>query len=284
MDINSSDSLAKAFDGAGIPYGRTAKGAPSFTKQFLADLNTPITNCINDIRKLAKLRGTFVESYILDSHVNGKVYCQFHPLRGDEGGTRSGRFSSSTPNLQNIPSRDEELAPLIRGLFIPDPGHQQWRKYDYSQIEYRFLIHFAQGPGANDVRRLFNENPDTDYHEMALDLVAPEAGWDISTKELRKHHRKPVKNINFGLIYGMGVDKLSADLGLTRAQGKALFAAYHMDVKAIAALTSTGSTASRWRPAPSPTCRATISTITERWRRTQPPSSDCSPGRACVWR
>ena len=230
VDINSSDSLAKAFDGAGIAYGRTAKGAPSFTKQFLADLNTPITNCINDIRKLAKLRGTFVESYILDSHVKGKVYCQFHPMRGDEGGTRSGRFSSSTPNLQNVPSRDEELAPLIRGLFVPDPGHLQWRKYDYSQIEYRFLIHFAQGPGANDVRRLFNENPDTDYHEMALDLVAPEAGWDISTKELRKQHRKPVKNINFGLIYGMGVDKLSADLGLTRAQGKALFAAYHKGV------------------------------------------------------
>lgn len=230
VDINSSDSLAKAFDGAGIPYGRTAKGAPSFTKQFLAELNTPITNCINDIRKLAKLRGTFVESYILDSHVNGKVYCQFHPMRGDDGGTRSGRFSSSTPNLQNIPSRDEELAPLIRGLFIPDPGHQQWRKYDYSQIEYRFLIHFAQGPGANDVRRLFNENPDTDYHEMALDLVAPEAGWDISTKELRKQHRKPVKSINFGLIYGMGVDTLAANLGLTKAQGKALFAAYHKGV------------------------------------------------------
>ena len=230
VDINSSDSLAKAFDGAGIPYGRTPKGSPSFTKQFLADLNTPITNSINEIRKLAKLRGTFVESYILNSHINGKVFCQFHPLRGDEGGTRSGRFSSSTPNLQNIPSRDEELAPLIRGLFIPDVGHQQWRKYDYSQIEYRFLIHFAQGPGANEVRRLFNENPDTDYHEMALDLVAPEAGWDISTKELRKQQRKPVKSINFGLIYGMGVDKLSADLGLTRAQGKALFAAYHKGV------------------------------------------------------
>ena len=230
VDINSSDSLAKAFDASGITYGRTAKGAPSFTKAFLAGLNTPLTNCINEIRKLAKLRGTFVESYILDSHINGKVYCQFHPMRGDEGGTRSGRFSSSTPNLQNIPSRDEELAPLIRGLFIPDADHAQWRKYDYSQIEYRFLIHFAVGPGSAEVRKHFNEFPDTDYHEMALDLVAPEAGWDISTKEFRKQHRKPVKNINFGLIYGMGVDKLSADLGLTRAQGKALFAAYHKGV------------------------------------------------------
>lgn len=230
VDINSADSLARAFDSAGIGYNKTGTGRPSFTKAFLADLNTPLTKHINEIRKLAKLRGTFVESYILNSHVNGKVYCQFHPMRSDEGGTRSGRYSSSTPNLQNIPSRDEELAPMIRGLFVPDVGHKQWRKYDYSQIEYRFLIHFAQGPGSDEVRRLFNENPDTDYHEMALDLVAPQAGWDISTPLLRKQHRKPVKNINFGLIYGMGVDKLSADLGLTRVQGKALFAAYHKGV------------------------------------------------------
>ena len=230
VDINSSGSLARAFDGLGLAYSKTAKGSPSFTKAFLGEVQHPLGASIREIRKLAKLRGTFIESYLLNSHRDGKVFCQFHPMRGDEGGTRSGRFSSSTPNLQNIPARDDELAPMIRGLFIPDPGHQQWRKYDYSQIEYRFLIHFAMGPGSEDVRRHFNEHPDTDYHEMALDLVAPEAGWDISSKELRKKHRRPIKNINFGLIYGMGVDKLSADLGLTQAEGKKLFAAYHRGV------------------------------------------------------
>ena len=230
VDINSAASLAKAFDIVGMPYGRTDKGAPSFTKKFLENVNHPIGESIRDIRKYEKLRGTFIESYILDSHINGMVYCQFHPLRGDEGGTRSGRLSSSDPNLQNIPARDEELAPLIRGLFIPDEDSWLWRKYDYSQIEYRFLIHFAVGPGSDQVRQRFRDNPDTDYHEMALDLVAPQAGWDISTKELRKARRRPIKNINFGLIYGMGVDKLSSDLGLTRAQGKELFAAYHKGV------------------------------------------------------
>lgn len=230
VDINSADSLSRAFDTVGLGYGRTAKGKPSFTKAFLEGLRHPLGDHIREIRKCDKLRGTFVESYILDSHINGMVYGQFHPLRSDEGGTRSGRFSSSTPNLQNIPARDDELAPLIRGLFIPDEGHAAWRKYDYSQIEYRFLIHFARGPGSDEVRAHFNANPDTDYHEMALDLVAPEAGWDISTKELRKQHRRPIKNINFGLIYGMGVDKLAGDLGLTKQEGKALFAAYHKGV------------------------------------------------------
>lgn len=230
VDINSSVSLANAFDNLGIPYLTTAKGNPSFTKAFLAGVQHPIANHISEIRKNEKLRSTFVESYILDNHVNGMVYGQFHPLRGDDGGTRSGRFSSSTPNLQNIPSRDEELAPLVRGLFIPDEGHAAWRKYDYSQIEYRFLIHFAVGPGSLEAVRLFNQNPDTDYHEYALDLVAPEAGWEIHTPELRKAKRKPVKNINFGLIFGMGIAKLALDLGISKKQAEALFAAYHRGV------------------------------------------------------
>lgn len=230
VDINSGPSLVKAFDNLGLSYGKTAKGNPSFTKKLLGEVKHPIAECIAEIRKLEKLRGTFIESYILNSHVGGKVYCQFHPLRGDDTGTRSGRFSSSNPNLQNIPSRVDDLAPLVRGLFVPDSGHVAWRKYDYSQIEYRFLIHYACGPGSEEVRAHFRKNPDTDYHEMALDQVGPEAGWDISTKEERKRWRRPIKNINFGLIYGMGKDKLTFDLGLTKEAGKALFAAYHRGV------------------------------------------------------
>lgn len=230
VNVNAGDSLAKAFDAVGLPYGKTKTGKPSFTKEFLDSVEHPVADAVKNIRKYDKLRGTFIESYILNSNINGKVYGQFHPLRGDSNGTRSGRFASSTPNLQNLPSRDEELAPLVRGVFVPDSGHERWVKIDYSQIEYRFMIHFALGPGSEEARQHFNAVPDTDYHEMTLDLVAPAAGWDISTKELRKRHRKPIKNINFGLIYGMGVDKLSRSLGLTKAEGKDLFSAYHKGV------------------------------------------------------
>jgi len=219
VDINSAETLARAFDKVGLSYNKTAKGKPSFTKDFLKAVQHPVADHIREIRKLAKLRGTFVESYILNSHVNGRVFGQFHPLRGDEGGTRSGRFSSSTPNLQNLPSRDDELAPLVRGLFIPDPGHEQWRKYDYSQIEYRFLAHFAVGPMSDEIRRIFNADPNTDYHVMTQELVHRQTGQLLD--------RKPIKNINFGLIYGMGVDKLAGGLGLSVKAGKELFAAYH---------------------------------------------------------
>jgi DNA polymerase I-like protein with 3'-5' exonuclease and polymerase domains len=230
VNTNAAESISQAFDQVGIKYGKTATGKPSFTKDFLAGIEHPLAETILEIRKCTKLRDTFIQSYIIDSAVNGKVYGQFHPLRGDSSGTRSGRLSSSTPNLQNLPARDEELAPLIRGIFIPDPGHENWVQVDYSQIEYRFLVHYALGAGSDKAREQYVRDPDTDYHEWALDMVAPIAGWDISQKEERKRRRKPIKNINFGLVYGMGVPKLTRSLGLSAKEGKDLFAAYHHGV------------------------------------------------------
>ncbi len=218
VNVNAGDSLKKVFDSQGLQYPTTAKGNASFTKQFLEGLEHPVGNMIREIRSHQKLRSTFVESYILDSHVNGKVYGQFHPLRGEGGGTRSGRYSSSTPNLQNIPSRDPVLAPMIRGLFIPDVGHRAWRKYDYSQIEYRFMIHFAVGMAGDRARKMFNDNPDLDYHDFAQDLVHSKLGIMIP--------RKSIKGINFGLIYGMGQAKLGAGLGLSKKESKDLFESY----------------------------------------------------------
>lgn len=230
IDVYAADSIARAFDKFNVPYPRTATGKPSFRKQFLESVTHPIADMIKDVRRLEKLGGTFVQSYILDSNIRGMLYGEFHLLRNDSSGTRSGRLSSSNPNLQNIPARDEEIAPLIRGLYIPDEGHARWRRYDYSQIEYRGLVHFAVGPGSEEARARYNNDPDTDYHEMTLDLMAPKAGWDVSTPALRKKHRKPIKGINFGLIYGMGVPALAAQIGVSVHEGRKLFKAYHAAV------------------------------------------------------
>lgn len=227
VNVNAGDSLAKAFDKLGIPTVKSGKSnKASFRKEWLEAHEHPLAKLIVEERKLAKLKSTFVDSYILNSHVNGKVYCSFHQLNSEGGGTRSGRYASSNPNLQNIPSRDEELAPLIRGMFIPDEGHKYWRKYDYSQIEYRLLVHYAIGEGSDEIRARFNEDPTIDYHELALDLVGPVAGWDITTPAGRKTWRKPVKTVNFGLIYGMGVDTLAMRLGISRKEAKALMDVY----------------------------------------------------------
>lgn len=101
--------------------------------------------------------------------------------------------SSSNPNLQNIPARDEILAPLIRGIFIPEDG-ERWAKADYSQVEYRLLTHFAIGQGAEDARRRYNEDPETDFHKYVA------LGMGIDPEDSFK--RKRVKNINFAGVYG----------------------------------------------------------------------------------
>jgi len=136
-----------------------------------------------------------------------------------KGGTRSGRFSSDSPNLQNIPTRSD-LGKLIRRCFA-DP-YRPWRKYDYSQIEYRFLVHFAVGHGSDEIRRVYAENPDTDYHQITHDLIFDITGVDLI--------RAFTKNINFGLIYGEGEDKLGRELGVTASKAKEMFAAYHKAV------------------------------------------------------
>jgi len=222
INVDSAIDLSILFDKLDLPYATTEKGNPSFRKEFVAGIDHEVGDLIREIKKCRILKGTFVDNYILDSHIDGKLYGQFHQLRSEGGGTRSGRFSSSNPNLQNIPSNDPELAPLIRGLFIPDDGHTAWRKYDYSQIEYRLLIHDAVGRAGDDIRAYFKANPDTDYHVYAQDTVEAATGIRID--------RKPIKNINFGLIYGMGVSKLSAGLGMSEKEGKALMRAYFKGV------------------------------------------------------
>lgn len=227
VNVNAGESLARAFDKLGLDYPRTKptannpKGNPSFVKEFLSHHSHPMPKLITEIRGLAKLRGTFVEGYLLDANVNGKVYGSFHPLSGTDGGARTGRFSSSTPNLQNIPSRTSN-GKLIRQAFIPDAGHSHWEKWDYSQIEYRFLAHFAVGPGSDDIRAKYIADPHTDYHNSTAQLIKSKTGVELI--------RSYVKNINFGLAYGMGIDKLANDLGVSVEKAKELSAAYHEGV------------------------------------------------------
>jgi DNA polymerase I-like protein with 3'-5' exonuclease and polymerase domains len=227
INVNAAASIAKAFDKFGYSYERTPKGAPSFDKDFLTGCKNPVADAIDEIRKLDKLRTTFVENYILGAHVNGKVYCSFNPLRADETGTRSGRFSSNDPNLQNIPVRDKVWGKKLRSLFTIDSGHKQWRKFDYSQIEYRFLVHFAVGPGADEARQKYITDPSTDYHAWVQQLVAPVAGWDLSTAELRKLHRFLTKNLNFGAVYGIGEGHMAELLQKPRSEAKQILNSYH---------------------------------------------------------
>lgn len=203
VDIDSAPSCAMAFDALGISYPRTLTGAPSFKAEWLEKLDHPIGKALRQARKFHKAWSTFIQSQILEKlSPNNRVHGEFHPLRSDEGGTVTGRFSSSNPNLQFIPARDPEVGPHIRGLYLPEEG-ELWAAVDYSGQEPRLTMHYAgkiDAPGAWDAIHKYREDPNTDYHTMAAEVTGLP--------------RKDSKAINLGLPYGMGGGKLARSLGL----------------------------------------------------------------------
>lgn len=225
VNVDAKEHLIKVFDAKSLSYPftppstRFPQGQPSFVKDFLEHHEHPIAKQIVSIRKWTKFRDVFIRSYIYDMHVNGRIHCLFNQLRTDEYGTVSGRFSSSLPNLQNIPTRDKLWGPLIRSIFLPDAG-EQWGKLDWSQIEYRILVHRGKGPSADEARRRYNEDADTDFHAWVAEIVSKVTPID----------RDKGKTIDFGLVYGMGTELLASQLGLTPAQAEPIFQAYHKEV------------------------------------------------------
>lgn len=223
MRVNTNASLAPAFNALGIPIPTkvskiTGESAVSFDKKILQGIDHPFAALVLEHRGLLKVRDTFVQSYIIEKNVNGRLYCTFHPLKGEGGGTRSGRLSSSDPNLQNIPVRSAE-GKLVRDAFDGTISGHRWRSFDYSSIEYRLLAHYATGPGSDDVRRIFAENPMADYHQIVADMILELVNLDIG--------RGPAKTINFGIVYGMALPALAASLKLPKTEAATLLDKYH---------------------------------------------------------
>ena len=215
IDIWAAASIAKAFDAKGLRYPKTEKTqAPSFTKNFLANHEHELPKAVVRARELNKARTTFIDTILKHNH-NGRIHAEAHSLRSDDGGTVTGRFSYSNPNLQQVPARNAEIGPMIRGLFLPEEG-EQWGAFDYSSQEPRLVVHYAsllKLDGAQGFADQYNVDAMTDFHQMAADIVGVPC--------------KQAKDINLGLFYGMGKNKLAEQLGLDLDDAKELFAEYH---------------------------------------------------------
>jgi DNA polymerase I-like protein with 3'-5' exonuclease and polymerase domains len=213
VEIWAAASIAKAFDSQKLPYDRTEKGAPSFTKNFLATHPAELPKLINEAREINKANTTFIDTILKHEH-NGRIHAEINQIRSDQGGTVTGRFSYNNPNLQQIPARHKHLGPLIRSLFIPEEKHT-WGCFDYSQQEPRILVHFAslmKLEGTGTIVDAYNDGS-ADFHQMIADM----AGID----------RKQAKTINLGIMYGMGKNKLMAELGLMKDAAEKLLKTYH---------------------------------------------------------
>ena len=211
--VPSADAAAilRKFDVA-IP--RSAAGNDSVVASWLESLDHPVGKMIVRARKSQKAYRDFIDSGILGVQVNGRIHASFHPLMSDEGGTVTGRFSCTDPNLQQIPARDPEIGPLIRSIYVGEVG-QRWGKFDYSSQEPRWTLHFANligAPGAAQAVRIFREDPRTDFHGMMRKIIWP----NVSDAEAKTFRRK-AKDIFLGMCYGMGGAKLCRTLGYPTA-------------------------------------------------------------------
>ena len=214
VEIHAARSIAEAFDKLKLPYDRTEKtGAPSFTKNFLYNHPHELPKLIANARELNKARTTFIDSIIRFS-VNGRIHADINQIRSDDGGTVTGRFSMSNPNLQQIPARHKDLGPMIRSIFIPENGCV-WGSFDYSQQEPRILVHYAKLQNLTGVDEIVGayKSGNADFHQAVADLAGIE--------------RKQAKTINLGLMYGMGKNKLMAELGLMKEAAEKLIKQYH---------------------------------------------------------
>ena len=144
-EIGRNAWLAATFDQHKIAYPRTEKGNPSFTAGntgWMPHHPHWLPQLIVKAKKYNNAAVNVLETYILEHVVNGRIHAEINPHRGESNGTKSFRFSYSDPPLQLMPSRDEELASLIRSAFLPEDG-EYWADSDISQQEFRHLVHGA---------------------------------------------------------------------------------------------------------------------------------------------
>ena len=214
VQIWAARSIARVFDHLKLEYDRTEKTqAPSFTKNFLQNHPHPLVKRIARAREINKAHTTFIDT-ILKHTYKGRIHAEINQLRGDNGGTVTGRFSYSNPNLQQIPARNKELGPRIRSLFLPEKNCS-WGCFDYSQQEPRLVVHYAALQnlyGVDEVLNAYREG-DADFHDIVADMA-----------EIPRYQ---AKTINLGLFYGMGKNKLQAELGVSKDKAEDLFRQYH---------------------------------------------------------
>lgn len=218
-ECRSPGSLAKLFTAEGLTFPMTngtkhSKPQPSFQAPWMRKHPHWLPKMVARAEQLQDAAEKFLQGYIINYADNGRLHSSINQYRGEEGGTRSHRFSYSDPPLQQMPARDQELAAIIRGAFQPEVG-EVWAAADYSQQEYRLIVHFAYllgCRGAESAVEQYRSDPKTDFHVMVSDMTGLE--------------RKPAKDTNFAKAFGAGVAKFALMIGKTPEEAKVIYDQY----------------------------------------------------------
>lgn len=223
FNINSPKQLGVIlFDTMGLVakgLKKTAGGARSTRESELAKLRDvhPIVESILEYREIQKLLSTYIDNLPEMADKQGRVHAEFN-----QAGTTTGRFSSSNPNLQNIPTKGG-MGTEVRNAFVAGDGCVL-AAFDYSQIEIRVLAALSHD---KTLTKVFKEGGDV-HAEVASRV------FGVSEKEVTKDMRRKAKVINFGIIYGMGVNALRENLGGTRAEAQEFYDHYFQTFPKVA--------------------------------------------------
>lgn len=207
--VNSAKSIQRSVT---YPLPTTDKGNPSLTDDVIEDVlvsdasekDKEILRLVQEIRHYDKRISTYYESFLNKMHTNHTIHCNMN-----QSGTRTGRMSSSNPNLQNVPKEEDSTAQfVIRGCFVPRIGHV-FVSFDYAQMEYRMMAAYANQ--TDIIEKVMNG---VDFHQATADMFSV--------------NRKTAKTLNFMILYGGGDAKLGAALGIVLAEARRLKLKYFM--------------------------------------------------------
>jgi DNA polymerase I-like protein with 3'-5' exonuclease and polymerase domains len=229
-EIGKTKWLRAVFDAEGIEYPFTERGNASFTAGVTGWMHKHphwLPQLIVKADKYHNAASKFIQGYIIDYCHRGRIHPSINQFRsedettGTRQGTRSHRFSYSDPPLQQMPSRDPEITPLIRGCFKPRPG-EKWARIDYEQQEYRLMVHFASLlglPKADEAADKYRNDPNTDFHQLVAELT----GLD----------RTSAKQTNFAKAYGAGLKQFMALTNMSEADASRVMSQYDNEMPFI---------------------------------------------------
>ncbi|HEU5415607.1 MAG TPA: DNA polymerase I, partial [Candidatus Angelobacter sp.] len=222
FNINSPKQLGDVlFNKLNLPKpvkygkGKTISTAVDVLEELSEEHEVP--RLVLDYRQHSKLKSTYVDALpLLLNPVTHRLHTTFN-----QTGTATGRLSSISPNLQNIPIRTE-LGREIRAAFIAEPGHALLSA-DYSQIELRLLAHFSEDPLLVDAYRRGD-----DIHTLTAAQV-----FGVPPLMINAEHRRRAKAVNFGIVYGLSPFGLSQQLGIEQSEAKQFIEAYFEKYKGV---------------------------------------------------
>lgn len=219
FNVNSSPQVKKLFDPqevadkvwcvGDVRIGTTAKGAPSFGKEYLESLAEvdPRARQIIDIRSALKTRDTFLAKHILEHAVGDRVYPTINQTVRETGGTKWGRLSYVDPAMQQIPSRNKIVAAIVKPCFLPDDG-QVWLDYDLNSFEVRVFAALASlYDRTQTLLKAYSLDPYLDFHQFVADLTG-------LVRNAEYGGQPNAKQLNLSMIFSQGKGATAQKMGM----------------------------------------------------------------------